>query len=71
MALRYLLLFLGVGACSTSAILIRMSATDPLVLTALRLVFASFMLAPVFLMELRRHGGAFTRAHLRRTHAPA
>jgi drug/metabolite transporter (DMT)-like permease len=71
MALRYLLLFLGVGACSTSAILIRMSATDPLVLTALRLVFASLMLAPVFLVELRRHGGAFTRAHLRRTHAPA
>ena len=50
MALRYLLLFLGVGACSTSAILIRMSSTDPLVLTALRLVLASLMLAPVFLV---------------------
>jgi drug/metabolite transporter (DMT)-like permease len=71
MLLRYLLLFLGVYACSTSAIFIRMSATDPLVLSALRLVFASVFLAPVFLAELRRHGRAFTREHLRRTHAPA
>ena len=71
MPLRYLLLFLGVCACSTSAIFIRMSATDPLVLTALRLVFASVLLAPVLLMELRRHKGAFTREHLRRTRVPA
>jgi len=48
-----------------------MSATDPFVLTALRLVFASVLLAPVFLLELRRHGGAFTREHIRRTHVPA
>ena len=53
MALRYLLLFLGVGACFRLRGVHRMSATDPLVLTALRLVFASFMLAPVLLMELR------------------
>jgi drug/metabolite transporter (DMT)-like permease len=71
MFLRYLLLFLGVYACSTSAIFIRMSTTDPLVLTALRLVFASVFLCPVLLAELRRHGSAFTRDHLRRTHAPA
>jgi drug/metabolite transporter (DMT)-like permease len=69
--MRYLLLFLGVFACSTSAVFIRMSATDPLVLTALRLVFASVFLAPVLFLELRRHGRAFTRGHLRRTHAPA
>ena len=71
MPLTYLSLFLGVYACSTSAIFIRMSTTDPLVLTALRLVFASIFLAPVFFAELRRHGGAFTGAHLRRTFAPA
>jgi drug/metabolite transporter (DMT)-like permease len=68
---RYLLLFLGVLACSTSAILIRASATDPLVLAALRLILASLFLAPVFLHELRRHGAAFTRDHLRRTRLPA
>jgi drug/metabolite transporter (DMT)-like permease len=71
MFLRYLLLFLGVFACSTSAIFIRMSMTDPFVLTALRLVFASVLLAPVFFIELHRHGKAFTREHLRRTRAPA
>jgi drug/metabolite transporter (DMT)-like permease len=68
---RYLLLFLGVLACSTSAILIRMSATDPLVLSALRLVLASVFLAPVFFLELRKHGAAFTRDHFRRTRIPA
>ncbi len=68
---RYLLLFLGVFACSTSVVFIRMSATDPLVLTALRLVIAVVFLAPVLLLELRRHGKAFTRDHLRRTRLPA
>ena len=71
MFLRYLLLFLGVLACATSALFIRESTTDPFVLTALRLVIASFLLAPVFLLQLRRHPGAFTRHHLRRTHLPA
>ena len=71
MASRYLLLFLGVLACSTSAILIRESATDPLVLTALRLVLASILLLPLFVAERRRHGAVFTAAHLRRTHLPA
>jgi drug/metabolite transporter (DMT)-like permease len=68
---RYLLLFLGVLACSTSAILIRMSSTDPFVLSALRLSLASVFLAPVLLVELKKHGAAFTREHLRRTRVPA
>lgn len=68
---RYLLLFLGVLACSTSAILIRMSSTDPFVLAALRLMIAFVFLTPVLLSELRRHGASFTREHLRRTHIPA
>jgi drug/metabolite transporter (DMT)-like permease len=71
MFLRYLLLFLGVLACSTSAIFIRASATDPFVLTALRLVIASVLLTPVFVAQLRMHRGAFTGDHLRRTRAPA
>jgi drug/metabolite transporter (DMT)-like permease len=71
MCVRYLLLFVGVFACSTSAIFIRMSTTDPFVLTAMRLLIASVFLLPVFLVELRRHPGAFTRDHLRRTRAPA
>lgn len=71
MVLRYLLLFLGVLSCSTSAILIRESETDPLVLAALRLLLASLFLVPVLLVELRRHGARFTRDHLRRTRLPA
>jgi drug/metabolite transporter (DMT)-like permease len=68
---RYLLLFLGVFACSTSAIFIRMSGTDPFVLTALRLLIAFLILLPVFFAQLRKYPGSFTRAHMRRTHAPA
>jgi drug/metabolite transporter (DMT)-like permease len=68
---RYLLLFLGVFACSTSAILIRMSSTDPLVLSALRMAIAFVFLTPVLILQLRKHGAAFTRDHLRRTRLPA
>jgi drug/metabolite transporter (DMT)-like permease len=71
MFLRYLLLFLGVLACSTSAVFIRASSTDPLVLSAFRLVIAFVLLTPVLLVQLRRHRGAFTAAHMRRTHIPA
>ncbi len=68
---RYLLLFLGVFACSTSAIFIRMSGTDPFVLTALRLLIAFVILLPVFFAQLKKYPGSFTKAHLHRTHAPA
>jgi drug/metabolite transporter (DMT)-like permease len=68
---RYLLLFLGVLACSTSAVLIRSSATDPFVLAALRLLIAFVFLTPVLVAQLKKHGSAFTREHLRRTHVPA
>jgi drug/metabolite transporter (DMT)-like permease len=69
--MRYLLLFLGVIACSTSAIFIRLSATDPFVLTAARLSIAVVLLAPVLRVQLQRHGAAFTRDHVRRTRLPA
>ncbi len=68
---RYLLLFLGVLSCSTSAVFIRMSDTNPFVLTALRLVIAAVFLSPLLRIEMRRHGAAFTGEHLRRTRLPA
>ena len=37
----------------------------------MRLLIAVVFLAPVFLLELRRHRGAFTRDHVRRTRLPA
>jgi drug/metabolite transporter (DMT)-like permease len=71
MVLRYVLLFLGVFACSTSAVLIRMSGSNPFVLTALRLLIAAVLLAPVQLSQMRTHGAAYTGDHLRRTRLPA
>jgi drug/metabolite transporter (DMT)-like permease len=71
MLLRYALLFLGVFACSTSAIFIRSSTSDPLVLSALRLAIASVLLIPVFILELRKHRGAFNGSHVRRTFIPS
>jgi drug/metabolite transporter (DMT)-like permease len=71
MFLGYLLLFVGVFACSTSAIFIRLSSTDPLVLSALRLVITSALLAPVYFAKKRQAGAAFTGAHLARTRLPA
>jgi len=67
----YLFLLLGVFMCSTSVIWINASDAQPAVLSALRLALAALLLTPVFLRDLRRHAGAFTRAHLRRTIWPA
>jgi len=67
----YSFLLLGVFMCSTSVIWINASSTHPAVLSALRLVLASLILLPIFLRDLRRHAGAFTLAHLRRTTLPA
>ena len=71
MFLRYFLLFLGVFACSTSAVFIRLSTVNPFVLTAMRLLIAMAALSPVLLSELRKHKGSFTRGHVRRTRLPA
>jgi drug/metabolite transporter (DMT)-like permease len=71
MIARFFMLLLGVFACSTSAVFIRLSGTNPFVLTAARLVIAMVLLVPVFLIELRKPGAQFTRGHLRRTHLPA
>ncbi len=71
MVWRYLLLFTGVFACSTAAIMIKASTTHPLVLAALRLLLAAALLSPVFVREWQRHPGAYTRTHLRRSVLPA
>jgi drug/metabolite transporter (DMT)-like permease len=68
---RYALLFLGAFSSSMSVILIRLSHTDPVVLSALRLLLAGLLLAPLFVLEWRRHRGAYTRRHWLRTLAPS
>jgi len=71
MVRRYFLLMVGVFACSTSAVLIKESHTQPMVLTALRLIVAVALLSPFLKGERDRHRGVFTREHLRRTRLPA
>jgi drug/metabolite transporter (DMT)-like permease len=68
---RYLLLFVGVFASSMSVIFIRLSAANPIVLAALRLLVATAILSPVFWREWKKYGGAFTSGHWRRTLAPS
>lgn len=68
---RYVLLLLGVFGCSTSVILIKSSQTHPVLLVAARLLIASALLSPWFLLDWRKHRAAFTRGHLRRTTLPA
>ena len=48
-------MFLGVFACSTSVILIKKSALDPALLSALRLLLAAFLLSPLFLHARAQH----------------
>ena len=55
MVWRYALLFFGVFACSTSALFIKASHTDPMVLTAIRLTLSALLLTPFYLSERKRH----------------
>ena len=71
MVWRFILLFAGVFACSTSAIFIKASHVHPIVLTALRLTIAVVLLAPVYLRERRRHREAMQGINLARTLPPA
>jgi len=71
MSWRYVLLFIGFFSTSMSVILIRLSPTQPVVLSALRLLLAGLLLLPVFLRERRRHAPAFTFAQWRRTLPPS
>jgi drug/metabolite transporter (DMT)-like permease len=68
---RYALLFLGVFACATAAIMIKASHTQAVVLTAVRLPLAVAMLSPLFWRDLQTHRRNFTREHLRRTLLPS
>lgn len=54
----------GVFACSTAAIMIKASSVQWAQLAAYRCVLAAAVLAPLFVRDLRRCGGAYTRRHL-------
>lgn len=71
MAKRYVLLLLGVFACSTAVIQIKASHTHPILIAPIRLLLAVIFLAPIFWSNLREHRATYTRAHLKRTTVPA
>ncbi len=67
---RFALLFVGVFACATAVIMIKVSSLHPLLLASYRCLLAAAFLAPLFARGLARHRGAFTRGHLLRCLVP-
>ncbi|MGQ9707960.1 MAG: DMT family transporter [bacterium] len=61
----FFVLGLGIIAVSFASIIIRLTPAPTLVIAAGRMVFASLMLSPFFLLNLRAHQKEFTRAKLR------
>ncbi len=70
MFLQILFLIVGVFACSTAAIFIRMSSVHPVMLSALRLLIAAVVLTPMFIRDRRRHQESYTRKDFLATVAP-
>ena len=71
MVWRIVWLLFGVFACSTAVIMIKASTVHPVLLSGYRQVLAALILLPLFVRDLRRFRGRYSRAHLRRTVLPA
>ena len=69
-AVRLAWLTLGLIACASSVIFIKLSQLDPVRLCALRLGVAVIVLAPFFLRDLRRHRASVGAGELRRALLP-
>jgi len=66
----FLLLVLGIFACSTSVILIRHSELHPALLAAWRLILAALFLSPLWLAARRREKESFGWRQIRRSFIP-
>jgi len=64
---RVALLLVGVWACATAIIFIRLSGTPPMLLTGLRLTLAAVVLSPLCIRDFRRHRGSLGWGDLRMT----
>ncbi len=69
--MRILLLLVGVFACSTSVIFIKMSHVPVAYLASLRMLLGCLILLPVFFYSVRRSGEKYTFRTLRRSLLPA
>lgn len=67
--MRYLILLFGVYCCSTSVIFIKIGTTDPIVLSAYRLLLGGLFLSPL-LVAARRHFLTYRPAELLRRALP-
>lgn len=67
--MRYIILIFGVFCCSTSVIFIKASSTDPIALSAYRLILGGLLLLPIALRQ--RHQCPPAREILKRTWPPA
>ncbi len=66
----YLILFIGVFAASTSALFVKLSHTDPVLLASYRSLIAGVVLLPLFFRALKSHAGQYRVSSLRRTLMP-
>ena len=71
MFLPYVIVLFGVFAGSTAVIFLKLSQTDPVLLSAYRLLVAGIVMLPWFFRARSRHPGAFEWKDLRRIFWPA
>jgi drug/metabolite transporter (DMT)-like permease len=67
----YLALVLGVFACATSVIFIRLSEVEPVLLSSYRTLVAALFLMPVFIGRVKKHRAELTLGHFRCVFWPA
>lgn len=70
MLLNLVLLLVGVFACSTAPIMIKVTHTPPVLMAGLRMLVAVVILAPLFVRDLVRRGESFDRRLLRHALLP-
>ncbi len=63
-------LFVGVAACASSVIWIKLCSVDPIQLTGVRLIVASVILSPLAIRDWRRHRDQYNWRHLRDSAIP-
>jgi drug/metabolite transporter (DMT)-like permease len=68
--LQLFVLGLGVFACSTAVIMIKMCSVEPVLLSAYRLLVAAVALTPLFARDFGRHRASYSSRDLRRTVVP-
>ncbi len=65
-----IMLTVAVFTCSTAVVMIKACRMDAILLSAVRLLVATVVLAPLFVRDLRANRSSFTRRHLLRSIVP-